>query len=142
MSKFLRPKSLAFPQTYHTFQAKNKAGDATIEYQIRDLPEELYEEALELLAKDFASEETFCVAKNITANAMALNEICFYWFKVLTEQLSVGCFANDGSNALAGVAIMTVNHKDDKQEDLRVRAKLFFYQISIFSLLLLAKRKR
>lgn len=120
MSKFLRPKSLPFPQVYHTFQAKNKAGDATIEYVIKELPEERYEEALELLSTDFAPEETLCVAKNIAGNSLALNEVCFYWFKILTEQLSVGCFANDGSNELVGIAVMTVNSKDDKEEDLRV----------------------
>lgn len=120
MSKFLRPKSLAFPQVYHTFQGKNKSGNATIEYVIKDLPEENYEEALQLLSTDFAPEETLCVAKNIAGNSLALNEICFYWFKILTEQLSVGCFANDGSNELAGVAIMTVTSKGESEEDLRV----------------------
>jgi hypothetical protein len=123
MSKFVRPKSLAFPQVYHTFQAKNKAGDATIEYVIKDLPEESYEEALELLSKDFATEETLCVARNIVGNPQALNEVCFYWFKLLGLQLSVGCFANDGSNELAGVAIMTVNSKDDVEQDLKVSYK-------------------
>lgn len=120
MSKFLRPKSLTFPQVYHTFQAKNKAGDGTIEYVIKDLPEERYEEALELLSMDFATEETLCVAKNIANNPLALNEVCFYWFKILTEQLSVGCFANDGSDELAGVAVMTVNSKNEEEEVLRV----------------------
>lgn len=120
MSAFVRPQSLSFPQVYHTFQAKNKAGDATIEYQIRDLPEELYNEALELLASDFVTEETLCVAKNISANAEATGEVCYFWFKILAEKFSVGCFANDGSNELAGVAIMAVHSKSDKEDNLKV----------------------
>lgn len=120
MSKFVRPSSLPFPHNYHTFHAKNKAGNATIEYQIRELPEELYEQALELLAKDFSTEETLFVAKGIPTNSMALKEVCFDWFRKLTERISLGCFANDGSNELAGVAVMTVIHKDDEEENFKV----------------------
>ncbi|KAG5684454.1 hypothetical protein PVAND_013688 [Polypedilum vanderplanki] len=117
MSKFQRPASLATGTVYHTFQAKNKAGDAMIEYQIKDLPEELYEKALEILTADFATEETLCVAKNITANAAAMNEVCYFWHQTMKEKFSVGCFANDGSNELAGVAVMTVWTKGENRSE-------------------------
>jgi GNAT superfamily N-acetyltransferase len=113
MSKFVRPESLSFPQVYHTFQAKNKAGDAEIEYQIKDLPESLFEAALELLTSDFVPDETICAAKNITSNEAALNEIRYFWHKLMKGGFSVGCFANDGSNDLAGLAVMTVFNKGD-----------------------------
>ena len=113
MSKFVRPESLSFPQVYHTFKAKNKAGDAEIEYQIKDLPESLFEAALELLTSDFVPDETICAAKNITSNEAALNEIRFFWHKLMKGGFSVGCFANDGSNDLAGLAVMTVFNKGD-----------------------------
>lgn len=113
MSKFVRPSSLSFPQVYHTFKAKNKAGDAEIEYRIEDLPESMFEEALKLLTTDFAPEETICVAKNITSNEAAMNEIRYYWHSQMKKKFSVGCFANDGSNELAGVAVMTVFSNGD-----------------------------
>lgn len=121
MVKFSRPANLSFPQTYHTFEAKNKAGDATIEYQIRELSQDFYEKALEILATDFATEETLCVAKNITGNPMAFNEICYFWHELMKEKISVGCFTND--NELVGVAVMTVECSDDgdQHSDLKVR---------------------
>lgn len=122
MSKFVRPESLSFPQVYHTFRAKNKAGDAEIEYQIRDLPVELYEKALEVLTADFATEETLCVAKDITANKAAMNEVCYFWYQTMKEKFSVGCFANDGSDELAGVAVMAVWTKGEtRSEELKVK---------------------
>jgi hypothetical protein len=108
MSSFARPVDLSFPQVYGTFQALNKAGDGVIEYQIRDLPEQLFEKSLEILAADFATEETVCVAKNLTANPAALNEVCYIWYETMRDGLSLGCFANDGSDELAGVAVMKV----------------------------------
>lgn len=113
MSKFVRPASLSFPQVYHTFKAKNKAGNAEIEYKVEDLPESLFEAALELLTNDFATDETICASKNITSNEAAMNEIRYFWYKLMKGGFSVGCFANDGSNDLAGVAVMTVFNKGD-----------------------------
>jgi hypothetical protein len=108
MSNFTRPADLLFPQIYQTFKALNKAGDATIEYQIRDLPEELFESSLEILAADFATEETICVGRNLVSNPAALNEVLYIWHETMKDGLSLGCFANDGSDELAGVAVMKV----------------------------------
>lgn len=123
MSKFERPIELAFPQTYYTFKAKNKAGNANIEYQVRDLPEDLFEEALDLLSSNFATEETLCVSKKVVDNPLALSEMCIFWFFILSEKISVGCFANDGSDELVGVALLSVLGKDDTDDDLEVRKK-------------------
>ncbi|KAG5684451.1 hypothetical protein PVAND_013685 [Polypedilum vanderplanki] len=121
MSNFTRPVNLKFPQIYGTFKAFNKTGDAEIEYQIRDLPEELFEKSLEILASDFVPEETICVGQNLMKKPAALNEICYIWYETMKDGLSLGCFANDGSNELAGVAVMKVLTKDKEPiEELQV----------------------
>lgn len=111
MAKFVRPASLQFPHVYHTFKAQNKAGNAEIEYRVEDLPESMYEEALDLLIKDYAHEETVCVGRKIASNAAAMQEIRTIWQHLMKEKFSVACIANDGSNELAGVAVMTVYSK-------------------------------
>ncbi|KAG5684453.1 hypothetical protein PVAND_013687 [Polypedilum vanderplanki] len=108
MSKFTRPAYLKFPQIYSTFKALNKAGDAEIEYQIRDLPEDLFEKAMEILMKEFVPEETICVACDLKNNKPACDDSYMIWYETLLERFSVGCFTNDGSDELAGVTIMTV----------------------------------
>jgi hypothetical protein len=113
MTKFVRPADLSFPQVYHTFKAKNKAGDAEIEYRVEDLPESMFESALQLLTTDFAQEETICMGKNVTSNEAAMNEIRYYWHNAMKKGFSVAAFANDGSNEMAGVAVLTVFNKAD-----------------------------
>jgi hypothetical protein len=109
MSKFSRPTNCLYPQVYHIFKAKNKTGNKVIEYRIQDLPEDKFENALELLVTDFATEETLCVAKNITHSPMAFNEICYFWHEIFKQKLSIGCFTDD--NELVAVAAMTVEIK-------------------------------
>lgn len=57
---WIRPKDIPFPSTWWTFKAKDLESDDLVEYRVQDLPEEYYDEALELMHKHFINDETLC----------------------------------------------------------------------------------
>lgn len=57
---FARPKSLEFPKTYYTFKAKPRNSDKVIEFRVQDLPDDRFEQALEMLRTGFIPDESLC----------------------------------------------------------------------------------
>ena len=64
--KFKRFKGSLNPLMHHKFKAKSLKCDKVVEYRIEILPEEHYEEAIELIFKHMTSEETFQKAIKIS----------------------------------------------------------------------------
>lgn len=60
--KWQRPGSLGFPRVWHTFQAKDIGSDELVEYRIKDLPEDRFDEALEFIVPLFSKDEPLCEA--------------------------------------------------------------------------------
>jgi hypothetical protein len=111
MSKFQRPAELAFPLVYHTFSAKDKESDQLVEYRIQDLPEDDFERAIELMARDYSPEESFSRCRGIVSDPEAFEEIRGFWRVALKEKLSIACYKNDESDDLVGVNILAVGVK-------------------------------
>ncbi|KAG5684449.1 hypothetical protein PVAND_013683 [Polypedilum vanderplanki] len=111
MSKFQRPVDLPFPLVYHTFLAKDKESDEIVEYRIQDLLEEGFEQAIELMARDYSPEETFSRCRGIVIDPSAFEEIHGFWRESLKEKISVACYKNDESGDLVGVNILAVGVK-------------------------------
>jgi len=122
MPEFVRPESLSFPQIYHTFKAKSKAGDEIAEYRVQDLPEEHYEQVVKLMVKHFIPDEALCVCKKIAENEMCVRAMSDSWREILKHRLSIGCFVNDCSNELVGVNVLAVNSIKDPKDESEVMA--------------------
>lgn len=52
-----RPSSSEFPKIWSTFKVKDSESDEFIEYQIQDLPESRFDDALEFMIQVFCSDE-------------------------------------------------------------------------------------
>lgn len=118
MSKFQRPASLAFPHVYYTFEARDKNSDTVVEYRVQDLPENYYEEALDLIVKHFLPEETFCACLKISESPVSVKAICDFYRETFKNRLSIACFKNDGSdNKLVAVNVFVVKTKYEEEGD-------------------------
>lgn len=83
-----------------------------MEFVVRELPEELFEKAIDLLEKTFFVEETIHVSKKI-AECQAKREHSKKFYRLaLGAKLSIGCF-DEASGELIAVNVMAVESKDD-----------------------------
>lgn len=55
--KWKRGSEIPYPNTWLTFLAKNNVGDELIEYQIRDLTQDRFEEAFNIMVNDYFKNE-------------------------------------------------------------------------------------
>lgn len=112
MPKFVRPASLKLPQVYGTFKAKDKDSHNEVEYIIQDLPEDYFEEALNLLLNVFLPDEALYSCRGVSANADAIKEVRDFWNEKLAMKTSLACF-RDGSKDLAGLYVLAVYSNGD-----------------------------
>jgi hypothetical protein len=112
MPKFVRPATLKFPQIYGTFNAKDKDSDSQVEYIIQDLPEDYFEEALNLLVNVFLPDEALYSTRGVSADAAAIQEVRAFWSEKLAMKTSLACF-RDGSKDLAGLYVLAVYSSGD-----------------------------
>lgn len=112
MPKFTRPASLKFPQIYGTFKAKDKDSDSTVDYLIQDLPEDYFEEALNLLVNVFLPDEALYSCRGVSADADAIKEVREFWSAKLAMKTSLACF-REGSKDLAGLYVLAVYSDGD-----------------------------
>lgn len=129
----MRPENLQFPQTFYEFKAKDNKSDKIVEYRVQDLPEELYESALQLYLKDFFPDEVFCSSRKLQEKDFGFNELIDFWRDAFKNRLTLACFKNNGNNnELVAVNVMVINSKDD-DHDLSMVVKILF-NIDLFIL--------
>lgn len=104
-------------QTFSTFKAKDSNNGNIVEYRVQDLPEDNFEETLDLFVEHYLSAEPFSVAKNFLANPESVKAIRIFYRKMLNKGLSIACFKNDGTDELVGVNILAVRSKHDVSSD-------------------------
>lgn len=120
MHKFKRPESLAFPETYYKFHAKDKNSESIVEYRVQDLPEEYFEQVVQFMVEHFVPYESLSMSLNGHRKPGFLADWATFWRKSLSEKLSIACFKNDGSNELVGINVLIVSSKDEKVEETAV----------------------
>ena len=128
---FKRPESLEFPTIYYTFKVKSRESDEVIEYRVQDLPDDRFEEALELMRTHFLPDESLCSSKGVPDDPHATKVFLDFWIDCMNKHLSIACFRNDGvDDELISVNCFDVHGKDDPKEDVKV--KLFYGKLRIF----------
>lgn len=104
----------AIPQINHAFRAKSKASNEIIDFKLQNLREDMFEAALNLLRLNFVTDETICVAKNLSQNHAVLDEVCYFWRTQMEKNFSIACVLNDGSDELVGVSVLSVMGRNEK----------------------------
>lgn len=104
---------------YHKFFAKDRNSENLIEYQIKKLPENLFENALELYERDFLPDETMCSTKGIHENENSLKEILSFWRHTMEEHLSLACFKSN-NNELVAINVMCIKSKNKDENSFKV----------------------
>lgn len=122
----MRPENLQFPQTFYKFKAKNNKNDEIIDYRVQDLPEELYESALQLYLKEFFPDEVFCSSRKLHEKDFRFNELIDFWREAFKHRLTFACFKENGDDELVAVNVMVINSKDDDHDLSMVRKKSKF----------------
>lgn len=115
MSLFKRPVNLEFPHVYCTFTAKDRGSDEMTEYRIQDIPEDRYEEAVDMMANVFLPDEP--LSDKILNNPESVKTLRVTWMKALQQRVSLGCYRNDGSDELVGMNVLEVHTIDDPEDD-------------------------
>lgn len=108
-------------QIYYKFRAKSKENDELVEYRIQDLPEKLYDKALEMYLKEFVPYEVMCSSRGVPNNPEAMEDIANFWREAMNERLILACFRSDDIENQEIVAVNILyrcskEHKDDKFE--------------------------
>jgi hypothetical protein len=113
----MRPENLKFPQVFHKFKAKDLNSDKIIEYHVQDLPEELFESALNLFAEHYFPYELMSISRNFNEKGFESNGLINFWRDALKSRLSLACFKNNGENdnELVAVNIHAIYSKDDTE---------------------------
>lgn len=109
---FVRPASLKYPQIYGTFKAMDKDNKNQVEYLIQDLPEDNFEEALNLLVDVYLPDETLYSCRGLVGNADATKEARELWRKKIGMKTSLAVF-QVGSKQLAGLYVLAVVSEND-----------------------------
>jgi len=98
---------------YSTFKAKDKDSDEIIEYSIQDIPEDKFEEAINLYFEHFINDEPLAEVRKLHENKNALIELRHVWMEgIKKSRLGVACFKCDGE--MVGVNILSITDKSDE----------------------------
>lgn len=117
MFTYKRPQNLKFPHIYCKFNAKNKNSDEIVEYRVQDLPEERFDETLDLFIDHFLPDEELNICRGLLKTKDAVQEHRDMWAKLLIPRLSIGCFRCD---ELVGVNLLIVHSKNDLMKKFNV----------------------
>uniref|UniRef100_A0A182K8G5 N-acetyltransferase domain-containing protein n=1 Tax=Anopheles christyi TaxID=43041 RepID=A0A182K8G5_9DIPT len=110
-----RPENVPYPFVWHTFQAKDTESDQLVTYQVQDLPEERFEEAIVHMMEHFVYDEPTCRAKNLASEQQSLDEITDLWREFVKLKLVLVCF-KEGTEEIAGMNMLYVSQQSDKEE--------------------------
>ena len=100
----MRPES-KIPQIWSKFQAKD-ADEKVVTYQIQDLPEGRFHEAIYFMQRHHMESEVLRV-KKIRDDAMSFREITETWWNCLRQNVSLVCF-KEGDDQIVGLNILGI----------------------------------
>lgn len=116
------------PQIFSKFYAKDTGNDEIIEYRIQNLPEELFEDALNLYYEEFFPEEFLCSSRKLHEKNFETHDMINAMRKSMQKGLSIACFRNDGKYQTEIVAAhnLHVHSKNDSTNMSEVSEKILF----------------
>lgn len=112
MGTWKRPDHIAFPQTWHTFQAKDPTSSRLVNYRVQDLPPERVDDAIQHMCTHFLRDEPICRSLGLSNDPVGVREMATVWRKVAQQQCVVACFREE-SDEIVGLNMLTVVTRDD-----------------------------
>lgn len=104
------------PVCYYKFVSGNEKCDKLVEYKIRDIPENRYEEACKFMLSYFVPYEPKLVARNAQNDQSVLDDCHYVYMRALQQKVSVACFKR-GSDEFVGINILEVLERDRQTND-------------------------
>lgn len=108
-----RPEGLNPVCCYYKFVSGDEKCDKLVEYKIRDIPENRYDEACKFMLSYFVPYEPKLVARNAQNDPNVLEDCYYVYMRALKQKVSVGCFKR-GSDEFVGINILEVIGRDYK----------------------------
>ncbi|XP_055684399.1 uncharacterized protein LOC129790736 [Lutzomyia longipalpis] len=108
--KWKRPESVPFPSIWRRFKAKDVNTGELVNYYVQDLPEDRYEEAVQLLVQHFLHDEPMCKAGGAADEPQSIEGFSNAWRAILQDKISLVCF-KEGSDEIVGVNVLKLCSK-------------------------------
>ncbi|XP_025834982.1 uncharacterized protein LOC112905884 [Agrilus planipennis] len=119
ISDWKRPDSIPFPTIWHRFKGQKTMSNGELpNFWVQDMPEDLYEVAIELMQKHFMKDEPLSRFSKAIDNPVCVGEWRELLNNVFKDRLALVCFMeNPDTNKkpiIAGLNITTVARKNEK----------------------------
>ncbi|XP_059618005.1 uncharacterized protein LOC132262682 [Phlebotomus argentipes] len=110
-SKWKRPESVPFPSVWRRFKAKDEETGEMVNYRVQDLPEDRYEEAVQLLVEHFLKDEPIFMITGAADEPQSVLGFSNAWRIILQDKISLVCFKED-SDEIVGVNVLKLCCKE------------------------------
>lgn len=107
-----RPINIPYPNVWLKFKAKDVLTDDLVEYTVEDLPEERFDEAIEIMAKGFLADVPLAKLKNGANDMEYVEDVTRIWKGIVKQKMSHACF-KEGSEEIVGLNMNYVSSTDD-----------------------------
>lgn len=119
MGGFHRPHTSNYPNTHHSFEARDLHSNKLVRYRVQDFPRERYEEGVEYMVQNFFEHEVMGKSRRIKSDRLAVKEMSQIWRELLAKELSLVCF-KDNSNEIIAMNVLDVVSSIDAEDKLKV----------------------
>ncbi|CRK86210.1 CLUMA_CG000337, isoform A [Clunio marinus] len=106
-----RIEGLLYPQIYSTFLINGE------EFNIQDLTERYYKDALSLLTEYLMPEENFCKSVQIHKNEEAMKGIITSYMKLFEQRMTLACFKKQ-TGELVAVNVLGITRSGETKDDI------------------------
>lgn len=131
---FVRPIDVPFPIVWHTFRAKDLDG-TMIDYEIKDLPAEQFDEAVKLMKLSYLPDEPLAKTMNLLSEPGSVEDYIEAWKTSIDQKIAVGCY-KVGSSELVAVNFLAVITEDDPKTEKQYRGNASRISFKLYGWLL------
>lgn len=107
-----RPITIPHPNVWLKFKARDVLTDDLVEYTVQDLPEERFEEAIEMMAKGFLADIPLVKLKNGANDMEYVEDVTRIWKGIVKQKMSHVCF-KESSQEIVGLKMNYLSSKGD-----------------------------
>lgn len=107
-----RPSHVLYPNVWLKFKAKDVYTEDLVEYTVQDLPEDRFDDAIEVMAKHFLAHAPLAKLKNGVNDLDYVEDNIRLWKVIVKQRMTQVCF-KEGSQEIVGLSMSYVSSKDD-----------------------------
>lgn len=107
-----RPNHVPYPSVWLKFNAKDVYTDDSVEYTVQDLPENRFDEAINIMANSFLADAPLAKLRAATNDEDYVQDIVCIWKDIVKQRMTNVCFKS-GSDEIIGLNFNYVSSQDD-----------------------------